>query len=244
MDNSLYVGMSAAKQHFQQEAVLSHNVANANTPGFKADQADFHALYLNGPGLNDTAFTQLESLSVDKSRGTLRTTNRELDVTTANGAYMEVQTPSGSRGYVTTASIQLDNQGMLRTSEGHFLLDERGPASVPTGSKVTISPEGQIIARSPSGAVFREGYLQLVELDHLKLGKSPEGLLISIDDTQSPRIYQGDGIRTGVLESSNVDSMLSLAELVHIQRSYEQSIKLMKASDSMHRQSIGILRGQ
>ena len=153
MDNLLWVAMSGAKENFHSLAVRSNNLANANTVGFKADFENSRAMSIFANAYPTRAFAMTERPGYNMEGGAMQTTSRALDIAIQGEGMLAVSDAQGGEAYTRFGSLELGSDGVLRTTNGHDVLDEDGTQIVlPIPLEgVTISPDGMISAR-PLGA--------------------------------------------------------------------------------------------
>ncbi|MFD2666968.1 flagellar hook-basal body complex protein [Halomonas halophila] len=119
MDRILYTAMSGARQSMEQQAVVSHNLANASTTGFRAQLHAMRAVPVEGDGRLDTrASVAASTPGADTSSGPMTRTGRTLDVAMKGDAWLAVQAPDGTEAYTRRGDLQVDGDGLLR-SAGH-----------------------------------------------------------------------------------------------------------------------------
>ena len=99
MDRMIFLAMSAARQMLNGQASAAHNLANANTTGFKADYAAYRAMPMFGDGLPSRVFALAERPGTDFAPGSIESTGNDLDVALANDGMIAVQAPDGSEAY-------------------------------------------------------------------------------------------------------------------------------------------------
>ncbi|MCG3883683.1 hypothetical protein I3271_03170 [Photobacterium leiognathi] len=211
MDNSLYIAMSAAKQGLMQSGIVAQNVANANTVGFKSDHAEFQPLFAQMTNtINDTAYSQLETLQVNTDRGTYRTTGLNQDLSARDGYWISVQLPDNSIGYISTATTVKDKSGTLRTSQGLALVGESGAIKIPNGTDYKFNGNGDVTVRNGGNTEVLDK-LKLVEVNGRDLVKGEYGVLVMKEDSAKSATDTSSAILPGVLENSNVNSMAAMA---------------------------------
>lgn len=199
----------------RRQEVMAHNLANASTAGFRGDRV--FARLMDGGGPEAVAAT-------DTRAGTVTPTGRPLDVAVDGEAFMVVSTGAGER-YVRGGSFSLDARGLLVTGEGHPVLGEAGPLTLPPG-EVVIHPAGDVTV---DGAVV--GRLRLE-----RPGAPPAREGANLWVPQGPPAHRpGEEIRIrpGHLEESNVDPVSALVEMIEIQRAYGAVHRSLQAADEV-----------
>jgi flagellar basal-body rod protein FlgF len=244
MDRMLYIAMSGAKESSLALAANSNNLANANTTGFKADFNHFRTMNVSGPGHNSRAYALSERPATDLTAGPMNATGRDLDVAVGNDDWLVVQTPKGDEGLVKTASLQIKADGSLTDIGGHPILGDAGPIVIPPAEKVEIGIDGTI-SIVPLGQPMQNleivGRLRIVtpnDTSPKQMEKGLDGFLRSKAGT-TPQV---DGrLMSGVLESSNVNTVQSLVDMISLQRKYEMQVKMMSTSNKNEEKSNSLL---
>ena len=233
MDRSLYVAMTGATQMMRAQSEVAHNLANADTVGFKAQLSAFQPLVIQGPGLSTRVNGVAQGLGVDMREGGQIETGRELDVAVQGAGWIAVQGADGSEGYTRAGELRLTPDGLLTDARGNLVLGEGGPISVPQSSQMNIGADGTVsvvpMGQSPE-TIAAVGRIKLVNppVDQLALGS--DGLMHLADGTTA----QADpavALKSGVLESSNVDPSQTLVQMIQLSRQYELQIRSIKSAD-------------
>ena len=232
MDHMLYTAMSGARQALDQQAVVTHNLANVTTPGFRAQLHAARAVEVRGDGLLTRAMTQSTTPIADFSPGAISTSGRELDVAIMGKGWLAVQAQDGSEAYTRRGDIQVNNEGMLLIA-GRPVIGDGGPINVPQGSQVAIGSDGTISVRGQGDAATN-----VAAVGRLKLVAAPEpGILRGGDGlfrTRNNQPLQADEtirLASGALEGSNVSPTEAMVSLIDNARRYEmhmQSISTAK----------------
>src|SRR6202012_2559650 len=144
MDKLLYIAMSGASQTLRARAATSHNLANANTTGFKADLSEFQSRAVTGPGYQSRVYATDSSVGWDSSTGAQITTGNPFDVAIQGKGFIAVQDIQGNEAYTRAGDLHVDPNGQLMTAAGLQVLGDNGPVSVPPFSSASVAPDGTI----------------------------------------------------------------------------------------------------
>src|SRR5580698_9933513 len=144
MDKLLYVAMSGAKETLRAQAANSHNRANANTTGFKADLSAFQSRAVTGPGYASRVYATDASVGWDRSVGAQLTTGNPFDVAVQGQGFIAVQDSQGNEAYTRAADLHVDPTGQLLTAAGLQVMGDSGPISVPPFTSAGVAPDGTI----------------------------------------------------------------------------------------------------
>jgi len=219
MNSGLYAAAAALVARTQSLELAANNLANINTPGYKAQQMTFRSLLASsGVTLSNVnrainEFGVAAESTVDLSAGNMETTNNPLDFAIEGAGFFEVETKAGTR-YTRNGRFQVSAAGELTTMDGHRVLGETGPILIPAGT-VSVSPDGTI---SVNGAIA--GRLRAVEFAP-GTDMQAEGLSLHTVPNGTAVIAGRGRIRQGLLESSNVNPVSGAVSLIATQRQAE-----------------------
>lgn len=199
----------------RRQEVMSNNLANVDTTGFKRERVFARLLADGGP----------EAVAQDDfTAGALSETGRPLDIGMEGDGFLVVQTPDGVR-YQRGGSLHLDDTGALVNEEGDAVLGDSGPIVLPPG-KVAVDTDGTV---GVDGAAV--GHLR-VERPSVSPRRASNGLWMP----QGPgkRVPRDEiRVRQGHLEESNVDPVSSMVDMIEIQRAYGAVMRSVQTSDAV-----------
>ncbi|GIK33542.1 MAG: flagellar basal body rod protein FlgG [Gammaproteobacteria bacterium] len=250
---SLWVAKTGLDAQQTRMTVVSNNLANVNTNGFKKGRAIFEdLLYQNvsqaGGATSQntekptglTLGTGVRVVATEKTfnQGSTVNTGNPFDVMISGRGFFQVLLPDGTQAYTRDGSFKIDSEGRLVTASGYEL---QPSITVPNGvSAVTISPDGLIQAKV-TGQVdpVTLGTLQIADFIN-PAGLQPRGqnLLVETSASGTPQIgnpnLEGRGdLVQGALEGSNVNVVEELVGMIETQRAYEMNSKAIAVSDQM-----------
>jgi len=233
MDRMLYISMNAAQQTMQAQATNSNNLANANTIGFRQDFEQFRSQPVFGEGLPTRVYSMTERPATDYQQGTMQSTGRDLDISIQGEGFLAVQGKDGREGYTRSGDLQVTSTGQLVTGTGLIVLGEGGPIAIPPAKEIDIGKDGTISIR-PIGAEVNElavlDRIKLVKPEHSKIFKDADGLMRMQDGSDAPSDASVT-VASGTVESSNVNAVGALVNMIELQRKYEMQVKMMKSAD-------------
>ncbi|HDL6438933.1 flagellar basal-body rod protein FlgF [Escherichia coli] len=238
MDHTIYTAMGAASQTLNQQAVTASNLANASTPGFRAQLNALRAVPVEGLSLPTRTLVTASTPGADMTPGKMDYTSRPLDVALQQDGWLAVQTADGSEGYTRNGSIQVDPTGQL-TIQGHPVIGEAGPIAVPEGAEITIAADGTISALNPgdpANTVAPVGRLKLVKATGSEVQRGDDGIFRLSAETQATRgpVLQADPtlrVMSGVLEGSNVNAVAAMSDMIASARRFEMQMKVISSVD-------------
>lgn len=253
MIRSLWSAATGMQAQTMNIDVISNNLANVATTGFKKSRADFQDLLyqtLRSPGAASSADTQVPTgiqvgtgvrpAAVQKmfTQGEFVHTQNELDMAIEGGGFFQVIQPSGETAYSRAGSFKLDNEGRVVTSDGFAMEPE---LTIPADSlAISVGIDGTV-------SVLLAGENQPTEIGNIELAQfvNPAGLRSVGRNLFMPSAASGDAttgtpgadafgnIAQGYLESSNVSVVDEMVNMIVAQRAYETNSKTIQASDEM-----------
>lgn len=232
MDRLLYVAMSGAKQTMQAQALNANNLANVNTPGFRADLAAMQDAQVYGPGHPSRVYGQANRTGVDFTPGMNLHTGRDLDVAVSGKGWIAVQAPDGTEAYTRSGNLKVSQNGLMTTGSGYPVLGNSGPIAIPPAEKIEIGEDGTISIRplgQPASTLAVVDRIKLASPDEQALRKTEHGLFKAQDGSIAPpdaniRVVSGE------LESSNVDPVGSMVNMIDLARQFELQVKMMNTA--------------
>ena len=259
---SLWSSASGMKAQQLNVDTISNNLANVNTTGFKQSRVSFQDLMYHTirnagtpnnqgsqvptgievghgvkPGATQKLFTQ----------GSLENTGNELDMAIQGRGFFQVQMPDGSIGYTRDGSFEMDSNGQIVNSDGYLL---QPPVDIPAeAEEIAINEEGLVTYRVPGEEQPQEaGQIQLATFVN-PAGLSSEGQNIYKPTAASGEPVVGNPAEEGYgqvahkfLETSNVQIVDEMVDMISAQRAYEINSRAITASDEMLQQASNLKR--
>lgn len=245
MDKMLYIAMSGAKQNMLALSITANNLANAKSTGFKADLANARAMQAFGDGLPTRVFSMTERASQNFDGGSLLTTGRPLDLAIEDRGWFAVQAADGSEAYTRNGNFRINESGSLETNDGQLVIGDAGPITLPLPvNNITISRDGTILVQpegAPSSVQEEVGRLKMVRPNVQDIEKSGDGLFRRKDGLPEPADIN-IVVHSGTLESSNVNPVSEMSDMIAIQRQFEMQLKLMKTAEENDSSASALLR--
>jgi len=243
MDRVLFVVASGGKQLMRAQALNSNNLANANTVGFQQDLANFRSQLISGSGFETRVLASAEDAGVSFDKGSIQTTGRTLDVAVNGDGWIAVQASDGSEAYTRAGNLHVDKNGQLMTSSDHPVLGEAGPLVIPDYESLEIGVDGTITVR-PVGqqpnTLSDIGRMKLVSPEHENLTKGVDGLLHTRDGAPAEAVTDVSLV-SGALESSNVNGIEAMVNMISLARQFELQVKIMKTAEDNDASSTQIM---
>jgi flagellar basal-body rod protein FlgG len=234
--------------------VISNNIANMNTVGFKRQRAEFQDLIYQDmekagaqssdagtivpTGVQIGSGVKTGSVYRITSQGSLTQTNNKLDVAIQGRGYLQVQMPSGETAYTRAGNLSVNNSGQIVTDQGYPVL----PAVTipPDATDIAISASGQVQVTQPGNATpSNVGQFQLATFVNEAGLEAMGDNLFQVSGASGAAVVGNPGqpgfgtLMQGYTEASNVDAVTEITSLIAAQRAYEMNSKVITASDQM-----------
>lgn len=253
MNPALWIAKTGLEAQQSRLGIISNNLANVSTTGFKRDRAVFEDLLyqtVRQPGAQSSQSTMLPSglmqgtgvrmVATEKlhTQGDITQTGNSLDVAIQGRGFFQILRPDGTLGYTRDGTFQLDAQGELVNSEGYQI--QPGITIPANAQSVTIGSDGTVSVQVPGQAAPTQvGSLQLASFANPS-GLQPIGENLYVETASSGAPQTGNpglnGIGTviqGALESSNVNVVSEMVDMIEAQRAYEINSKAVSTADQM-----------
>ena len=244
-------GMAAQQLNVE---VISNNIANMNTVGFKRQRAEFQDLLYqnveragaqsssNGntvpTGIQVGAGVKTGSVYRVMDEGSMTQTGNPLDLAVNGRGYFQVLMPNGDTAYTRAGNLSQNQDGQLVTSEGYLVQPQ---IAIPQGSTgITVSPTGQVQVSTPGQTAPQVvGQLTLAAFTNEAGLEAMGGNLFKVSGSSGAAVTGNPGdpgfgaLMQGYTEASNVDAVTEITALITAQRAYEMNSKVVSAADQM-----------
>lgn len=234
MGSNAYISASGASAQQRDLDVVSNNLANVSTPGFKRSQSIFRSVLeaslrdADGavqPGAKGSAFVSTDLVGADFSSGSAQQTGSPLHAMIEGPGFFEVETERGSR-YSRAGNFIVNREGQLASPTGDPVLGQAGPISIPDGDAV-ILPTGDVADRN--GNVF--GRLKVVDFENVQALEREGESVFRAGDEAGLREIASPKLIPETVEGSNVNTSRELAAMVILQRAFETNLRSMQVDD-------------
>jgi flagellar basal-body rod protein FlgG len=253
MNPALWIAKTGLEAQQTRMGVVSNNLANVSTTGFKRDRAVFEDLMYQSvrqPGAQSSQDTVLPSglmrgtgvrtVATEKlhTQGSVQQTGNALDVAIEGRGFFQILRPDGSLGYTRDGSFQIDSQGQMVTSSG-FLLQPS--ITIPENAQsITIGRDGVVSVMEPGNtAPTQVGTIQLADFVNAS-GLQPLGQNLFQETVSSgapqlsnPGLNGVGQVMQSALETSNVNVVEEMVNMIETQRAYEINSKAISTNDQM-----------
>lgn len=238
MDRMIYLSMTGAKASMQRQDALAHNLANASTPGFRAELTAFRAVPVRGDGASTRVYALESTPGYNAEPGAVQPTGRNLDVALEGKAWLAVQGLDGTEAYTRAGALDVDAEGLLVTKTGLSVLGDGGPITIPANAQVQIAPDGTVTAAVGNAKPQWVGKLKLVTPE-TPLQRGEDGLFRAPagDLAADPNAR----LRDGALEGSNVSAVETMIAMIAASRQFEQQMKMVHAAQEKEQAATKLL---
>ena len=246
MDNLLYTASAGAREIMLTQAVMTNNLANAATVGFRKDLQHTQSNYLTGGngGLDTRVFAGNRTHSFDINEGRIQPTGHSLDIAINGQGWFVVLAEDGTEALSRRGDLRLDVLGQLVNGAGDPIVGEGGPIVLPPHSDIAIGSDGTV-SIVPLGDDINEmatvERIKLANPDEALLHKGADGLIHREDNIP----FEADAevrIISGSLEASNVNPIEVMVQMIELSRRLEGHVKLMGTIEEMDQSSSQLMR--
>lgn len=225
MDYGLYTAFLGMRSRQRTLDAQANNIANASTTGFKAERLIYSTIEAKEKGNSDRQ-NLIAGVAVsgatDFSAGAIRETGRSLDVAIDGDAFLQIETPRGTR-YTRAGNLTLDANGQLVTHNGDLVVGQAGAITVPPGGEISIGEDGTL---SVGKNAFDQ--LKLVRFENPTAALTKEGdSLFMTTGTEKPLENVTARVQQGALESSNINTVSEMVAMINNNREFESLQKSM-----------------
>lgn len=230
MDKVVFTSMGGARIALRAQGINSHNLANLNTPGFRA------TLTAAQPAEHEPGAARVDvrraAETFDTRTGPIQVTDRELDVALLGQGWLAVEDSRGNEAYTRAGNLQIDIEGSLRTASGDYVLDEGGGrVTIPANSSLSIASTGEI-----SIVPLGQGIEATAIVATLKrVNPNPQTMERGVDGlfrVQGGAVAPADAtvrLQSGSLEGSNVNPAEVLVKMIELSRTFEMQMRTIKS---------------
>ncbi|MFT6590994.1 MAG: flagellar basal-body rod protein FlgG [Rhodoferax sp.] len=253
MINSLWISKTGMEAQQMQLDVISNNLANVSTNGFKRANAVFEDLMyqnLRQTGANSSEQSQLptglqvglgvRTVATSRSfaQGSLQQSGNKLDIAVQGNGFFQVTMPDGTTNYTRDGALQVDSQGRLVTATG--LPIANGVSVPPNATGISIGGDGVVTAQIPGtptpqqiGTIALASFINPAGLDPKGGNLYAESAASGQPNTGTPGANGLGTLMQGYVETSNVNVVQELVTMIQTQRAYEMNSKAIQTSDQM-----------
>lgn len=240
MQNTIWNAVAGSIFQMRRLDVLSNNIANANTDGFKADDMSFSAYlaqirqrqFVGARRGIDSIDDQMRTFT-SFAPGTLKTTGNPLDLAIAGDGFFTVQTPDGPQ-FTRSGNFRLDDQGTLVSGDGHPVLGEAGPVQL----QVDVAMD---LVFDEYGTVYQDGQeigrLRVTDVANPETLQKAGGKRFKATPATRSQVMEAPQVQQGVLEGSNVNIVRDITRIVQVGRSFDAYQRVIGLVDNINQRA-------
>jgi flagellar basal-body rod protein FlgF len=223
--------MTGAKNATGQLATTTHNLANAQTLGFREMLSAFRTVPVAGASSDSRAFVVDSTPGFNAAPGTLQATGNPLDIALVQEGYFAYEVDGNNEAYSRQGRLNVDSDGYLTNLKGQKVLStDNGPIHVGTGNQsIYLGTDGSVFTKGPDGEQNLIAKLKVVNPPQSELQRRPDGLF---ETSQSWQMHvDGLPMKVGAVESSNVNVAQSMVEMIKQNRMFDLNFKMIQVAD-------------
>jgi flagellar basal-body rod protein FlgF len=240
MSQALFSAASGATYHEKRLDVLANNLSNINTAGYKQDKLIFRIPKEEGAGREGSGGMSFlyspppmpAGTTIDFSQGDLKATGNPLDLALNGSGFFCIESPDGTQ-YTRKGSFTLNQDGVLVTKQGHPVQGDSGTIKI-SGQDVSIDEKGNIYADGE-----RVGAVKVVKILDLHNLRKVGDAMFTPAEGEAKEVKDDDAIvKQGFIETSNVNGLRAMTEMIDVMRGYESYQKVIQHIDDVTRKAI------
>jgi flagellar basal-body rod protein FlgF len=244
MDRLVDIARTAMRGSMARQTAVANNLANVNTAGFRAEIVNASTRWIGGPTLQSRAEQVDQVIGADMKQGSVVQTGNALDVALDGDGFFAVQANDGSEGYTRRGDLKLSDSGLLTTGEGHPVLGEGGPITLPPADSVKIAKDGGIWIVPQGGQIDQPQLVDTIKLVNAKgsvIAKGTDNLFREVNGGALPTDPMAS-VTSGALEGSNVNATSALVQMIEASRAWETQIKLIDTAKDIDSGGASLMR--
>jgi flagellar basal-body rod protein FlgF len=248
MDRLVHTALHGMRLHADNQRALMAGLANQNTVGFRRDIfSNLAAVYVdtNNEALADRVFPSRSENAVDLSIGKIMPTDNPTDIAIEGPGFLVGQDANGEPVLTRRGDFRIGTDRILRNGEGLAITGDGGPITVPPYSTIEVSPDGTVLVRPPGVDLDQPanavGRIRLANVPIANVTRGPDGHLRP-KDGNAPASDANVRVVPKSLESSNVNAIESMVEMLQSSRSYDMKVKLLTTARELDNETARLMR--
>lgn len=246
MDRLVHTALHGMRLHADNQRALVAGLSNQNTVGFRRDIfSNLASAYVEGDSLSDRVFPTRGENAVDLSIGKLMPTDNPTDVALDGPGFLVGQDANNEPVLTRRGDFRIGADRILRNGEGLTIMGDAGPITIPNYSTIEVSADGSILVRPPGVDLDQPpntvGRLRLANVPVADIQRGPDGHLRT-KNGQAPANDANVRVVPKSLESSNVNPIESMVEMLQSSRSYDMKVKMLATAREMDDQTARLMR--
>jgi len=243
-----YVQISGASMRLQadNQRMIAAGLANQNTVAFKRDYSTVASAYFDVEGGTNRVFPSRGDAAIDVETGKIIPTDNPMDVAIEGPGFFTARNATGDRVLTRRGDLRMGPDRILRNGENLTMEEGAGvPITLPPFEAIEISRDGSVLIRPPGAPVTTPltlvGRLRMIQAPPANLEKGPDGT-VRIKDNSNPAPDANITLNTQSLESSNVNSIEAMVEMLSASRTFEIHVKMLATAKELDDQTARLMR--
>jgi flagellar basal-body rod protein FlgF len=244
MDRLVDIARTGMRGAMARQTAIANNLANASTTGFRAEIMNASARWLDGQTFKSRAEQVDQVIAADMKAGAVKETGNPLDVALGGDGMLAVQANDGSEGYTRRGDLVLSDSGLLTTGDGHPVLGEGGPITLPPADSINIAKDGSIWIVPQGGQIDQPQQVDVLKVVSPKgssVLKGTDGLFREANGGTLPQDPLAE-VTAGSLEGSNVNATATLVQMIEASRAWQGQIKLVETAKDIDSSGASLMR--
>jgi flagellar basal-body rod protein FlgF len=244
MDRLVDIARTGMRGAMARQTAIANNLANASTTGFRAEIMNASARWLDGQTFKSRAEQVDQVIAADMKAGAVKETGNPLDVALGGDGMLAVQANDGSEGYTRRGDLVLSDSGLLTTGDGHPVLGEGGPITLPPADSINIARDGSIWIVPQGGQIDQPQQVDVLKVVSPKgssVLKGTDGLFREANGGTLPQDPLAV-VTAGSLEGSNVNATATLVQMIEASRAWQGQIKLVETAKDIDSSGASLMR--
>lgn len=246
MDRLVHIALHGMRLHADNQRAITAGLANQNTVGFRKDIfANLASVYVEGDAVSDRVFPARSENAIDTSIGKLMPTDNPMDVALDGPGFLVGRDANGEPVLTRRGDFRVGADRILRNGEGLAITGDAGPITVPNFSTIEVSPDGTVLVRPPGvdldQAPNAVGRVRLANVPAANLTRGPDGHIRPKDNAVPPNDANVRVVPKS-LESSNVNPIESMVEMLQSSRSYDMKVKMLTTARDLDNETARLMR--
>ena len=256
MDRLAFTAMASINERRLLREQMNNELANVSTVGFKKSYDNaMVAVKAKGEGWDTRIQPFIEKMNaVSLEQGSLMATLNPLDIALKDKTVMGVQAKDGTLAFTRRGDLKIGSTGVLENGSGHPVLSEDGaPITIPSGSILTITEEGDVYARGPAQPLIDPsvlvGRIMMRDASAITMQRRPDTLFAPYPQFATANGDFATGpiptrLVPGALETSNVNVVTAMVKLIDFSRSFETQVRTIKEAKALDESGASMLRAR
>ena len=245
MEKYVHISATSMRLQIDNQRMIAAGLANQNTVAFKRDYGSVSSTYFDQEGGTDRVFPSRGAGAIDQESGKIVSTDNPLDVSVDGDGYFVGTSPNGQSVVTRRGDFRMGADRVLRNGENITMEGDSGQIQVPLAESVEVSKDGSILIRPPGAETNAEptvvGRLKLIKTTADNVIRGDDGLMRLRDNTV-PQADASVALNTKGLESSNVNAIDAMVDMLNASRTFEIHVKLLATAKELDDSTAKLMR--